>query len=277
MSKIKICAAQVEVSDSFGNNIESAKDCMKMASKSNCDIICFPEIFLTGPLNKKAYSHGMVTKSKKFFPTLCKEYGLHCIMGSIIEKISNNYYNISYLIDDKGHIAGHYKKIHLVQNNEAKHLKPGSSTPVFKTKIGNIGIQICRDLLYPEVTRRLMLNNSEIIFCPSFWCSKSDSYAYIYNHRYFKNVKPREVDVLCSARAIESGVVFVYVNAAGTYYKNCNDVLLGRSQISLPFYGTTDILASNKKGLIIKNIDFGIVKDAKLVYKMEKDIKRYYN
>jgi hypothetical protein len=69
----------------------------------------------------------------------------------------------------------------------------------------------------------------------------------------------------------------VYANAAGNFNGNrIKDILLGRSQIGMPFYGTTDILNHNKEGILIKKIDLKIVKDAKKVYKIEKDLKDYY-
>ncbi len=276
--KIKICAVQFEVAPNFGKNISRAEQFFKKANKSKCDIVCFPEIFLTGPLSREAYNSKIPIESKKLFSRLSREYGIYSIMGSIIEKINNNFYNISYLFDYKGGIIGNYKKNHLVQKSEAKYLTAGNKAQVFKTRIGNIGIEVCRDLLYPEITRRLMLKNADIVFCPSFWSAKSSTYEWIYNHRYFKNKSPREVDSLVSARAIESETVFVYVNAAGTFNANgLNEVLLGRTQIAVPFYGTTSILSHNNEAINMKEIDLGIVKDAKKVYKIKTDLKGYYD
>ena len=277
MPKTKICAVQFKISLNFDKNISGVEDFFKRANKNNCDIICFPEIFLTGPLEKEHYNAGNVKKSKILFSKLSKNYGLHSIMGSIIEKINGNFYNISYLFDDNGKIIGNYRKNHLVKNSEAKHIKAGNEAKVFRTKIGKIGIQICRDLLYPEITRKMMLQKADIVFCPSFWCSKSSSYDWVYNHKYFKNKNPREVDFLVSARAIESETAFVYANAAGSFNsKNAKGTLLGRTQIALPFYGTTSILNHNKEAVLMKEIDLNIVKDARIVYKIEKDLKGYY-
>ena len=173
-------------------------------------------------------------------------------------------------------IIGSYKKNHLTKN-EQKYLTSDDKISVFKTKIGNIGIQICRDLLYPEITRKLMLEGAEIVFCPAFWCSKSSQYSDIYNFKYFKNKTPDEVTSLVSSRAIESEVVFVYANAAGTFNHNgSKNLLLGKTQIALPFYGTTDILNHNKEAVLIKDVDLGIVDDAKKVYKIRNDVKNYY-
>ncbi len=276
--KIKLCAVQFKVYSDFNKNISKVKQFFKKANKGNCNVICFPEVFLTGALNKESYNPKIPIESKRIFSKLSKNYGIYSIMGSIIEKINGNFYNISYLFDDKGHIAGSYRKNHLVQKSEGKYLKAGNNVSVFNTRIGNIGIEICRDLLYPEITRKLMLKNADVVFCPSFWCSKSSSYEGIYNKKYFKNKAPREVDALVSARAIESHAVFVYVNAAGSFKtQDASGTLLGRTQIALPFYGSTNILSHNKEGILIKEVDLGIVKDAKKVYKIEKDMKDYYN
>ena len=278
MQKIKICAVQSKVSPYFSKNINMAEQFFKKAAKRNCNIICFPEMFLTGPLNRKNYDRNIPISSKKKFSDLSKIFSMFSVMGSMVEKIKGNFYNISYLFDDKGCIIGDYKKNHLVQKSEAKYLKAGNETPVFKTKLGNIGIEICRDLLYPEVTRRMMIKNADMVICPSFWSSESSSYDWIYNNKYFKNNAPREVDALVPARAIENELVFIYVNAAGSFDADgARDTLLGRTQIAMPFYGTAGILDHNKEGMLIKEIDLSIVKDAKKVYKIERDLKNYYN
>ena len=274
--KTKICAVQFKIYKDFNKNIIQAEKFFKKANKNNCDIICFPEVFLTGGLYKKKYDPPIPIKSKKIFSKLSEDYGLYSIMGSIIERLNNKFYNLSYLFDNEGGIIGNYKKNHLTKN-EQSYLTSDDKTPVFKTKIGNIGIQICRDLLYPEITRQFMLKGAQIAFCPSFWCSKSSQYSDVYNYKYFRNKTPKEVDALVSSRAIESEIILVYVNAAGTFnYNMQKNILLGKTQIALPFYGTTNILDNNKEGVLIKEIDLKIVRDAKTVYKIEKDLKRYY-
>ena len=68
----------------------------------------------------------------------------------------------------------------------------------------------------------------------------------------------------------------MYVNAAGNFNAGAKNTLLGRTQIALPFYGTTNMLNHNKEGMLIKEVDLDIVKDAKKVYKIENDLMLYY-
>ncbi|MBI2655345.1 carbon-nitrogen hydrolase family protein [Candidatus Woesearchaeota archaeon] len=247
------------------------------SGKNNCDIICFPEVFLTAGMSRKKYNPEIPKQAKGVFSSLCRNYGIFGVMGSIADEIGSKLYNVSYLFDNNGQIIGNYRKNHLVQNTEAKRLKAGNEANVFRTKVGNIGLEICRDLLYPEITRKLMLKKADIVFCPSFWCSKSSQYSKVYNYKYFRNKIPDEVTKLVSARAIESETVFVYANAAGTFnYNGTKNILLGKTQIALPFYGTVGILNHNRESVLIREVDLGIVNDARKVYKIEQDLKDYY-
>ena len=269
---LKICAVQSIISKNRNENLEKSRRFFEYAHKRKCNIISFPEIFLTGPLDIQEYDDEFVKNVKKTFSLLCRKYSMYGVMGSIIERIGSGFYNISYLFDYKGRIIGSYRKIHLVKNSEAKKLKAGKDVVVVKTKLGVIGIQICRDLLYPEITREMMLRGAEIVFCPSFWCMKSKGFLPIYNKKYFADRVPREVDYLASARAIENSMVFVYNNAGGRFKKNkSDDVLLGRTQVALPFYGTVKRIKGNKESALIVALDKGIIKDARRVYSTNED------
>ena len=264
---VKICAAQTSISKNKNANLSNAEKYFIKANKSGCKIICFPEIFLTGNFNLRDYDEDFIKKAKQKFSEYCRMYKIHAIMGSIIEKRNGNFYNTSYLFDDKGKILGKYDKIHLVKKSESKKLHRGNSPKVFKTRLGNIGIQICRDLLYPEITRELMLKGVGIIFCPSYWCEYSTTYPKIYAEKYSDKIKPREVDFIVSSRAIEAECCFVYVNAAGVIKEGKkHDILLGRTQIAVPFYGCVARIEDNSERVLIYELNTDILKDAKKVY-----------
>ncbi len=265
--KVRICAVQFVITKNKEENLKKAETYFETASKNKCNIICFPEMFLQGSLELEDYDGNFVRQAKRKFSELSKNHRIYSIMGSIIEKRGKQIFNASYVFDDKGKILGRYDKIHLVRNSEREKLSRGKSAKVFKTKFGKIGIQICRDLLYPEVTRELMRKGAEIVFCPSYWCSRSSSYPRIYNEKYFGRKEPREVDFLVSARAIESECVFIYVNAAGEMKEKKKwNVLLGRTQIAVPFYGAVKRIEDNREGILIFDVDKKIISDAKKVY-----------
>jgi len=74
--------------------------------------------------------------------------------------------NAGVLTDERGEIAGIYHKTHLPcpedadSCSEAAALSAGSDYPVFDTKIGRVGFQICYDIVFPEPSRILALRGA---------------------------------------------------------------------------------------------------------------------
>ncbi len=81
------------------------------------------------------------------------------------------FYNSAIVIDAGGEILGSYRKVHVPQIplwEERFYFAPGNlGFPVFKTKFGVIGIQICWDNFFPEGSRILSLKGAQIIFSPT--------------------------------------------------------------------------------------------------------------
>jgi predicted amidohydrolase len=90
--------------------------------------------------------------------------------------------------------VGKYRKTHLPETEISGGLTPGNTYPVFKTDFGTIGLQICYDNFFPEVTRNLALQGAEIIFLPIWGDGRGDGY---------------EWDIVARARAIDNAVYLV--------------------------------------------------------------------
>ncbi len=274
--KVKICAAQMSIVPlGVKENMEKAELLAGLAAKEDCDIICFPEDFLTGTTDEEnlKYAQEIPGDYTEKFCRLAKEHGLHIVMGTITEKVGEDYYNTSVLIDDSGKILGKYSKSRL-WFPEKKYLKEGNETPVFETKFGKVGITICWDLAFPELTKEMALKGAKIIFCPSFWYYE-DKYGALTSETLKKKVPEHDtdaifVDACASARAIENEIVYIYVNAAG---RHGSLSLLGRTQINIPFYGKVALVETNEEKLLIKDVDLDLVDLAEEVYR----IKTYFD
>jgi deaminated glutathione amidase len=74
--------------------------------------------------------------------------------------------NVSLWIDQEGEITQRYQKVHLFDVDvgegtpalrESDSVEPGSSiTPPFKTPVGTVGLMICFDLRFPELSTHLL-------------------------------------------------------------------------------------------------------------------------
>lgn len=98
-----------------------------------------------------------------------RETGLYLIAGAIEPK-DGLFYNAACLFDPRGNRIGTYHKVQLAGGpaGEGKHLTPGDSLPVFSTPLGRIGMLICWDVCFPEITQGLMVNGAQILFLPTY-------------------------------------------------------------------------------------------------------------
>jgi 5-aminopentanamidase len=77
-------------------------------------------------------------------------------------------FNSSALVDGDGVLAV-YRKVHL-WNEERYWFTPGESpAPVVSTRHGSIGLAVCYDLEFPELTRGLALHGAQLIALPTNW------------------------------------------------------------------------------------------------------------
>lgn len=97
---------------------------------------------------------------------LAIEHGAY-VIGGYAEKETNQLYNSSILIGPEGYIGTH-RKVHL-WNEEKLWFEPGNNIEVFNTDIGRIGMQICYDQWFPELTRIQAAKGADIIAEPTNW------------------------------------------------------------------------------------------------------------
>ncbi len=77
-------------------------------------------------------------------------------------------YNSAAVVNRDG-VLSVYRKTHL-WDREKLFFKPGSeSPPVITTDAGRIGVVICYDLEFPEITRGLALRGAELVVCCTNW------------------------------------------------------------------------------------------------------------
>jgi len=188
-------------------NIEIMKRIIRHAKKRKADLVAFPELALTGyVVMDRAYELAENVPngpSVRQIEEIAKKENIHIILGMIEKsaKASAVLHNTAVLVGPKGFV-GKYQKIYLPTHSvfeEKRYFRPGYQTPVFETEIGKLGIIICYDIYFPEVTRVLSLKGARLIVC----ISASPS------------VRRGFFETLTAARAIENTVFVAFVNLAG--------------------------------------------------------------
>jgi len=183
--KLKIALCQMNVVDNKKKNIRKAIKMIKEAKKQGSDIAVLPEMFNCPYENEKFKEYAEFREDSytlKSMSKISKSESIHVLAGSIPEKKINpqtkkeEIYNTSFLFDDSGEILGYHRKMHLfdidvkdkIYFKESDTLNSGNKVTVIdtKSKIGKIGIGICYDIRFLELSRIMTLEGAKILIYP---------------------------------------------------------------------------------------------------------------
>jgi N-carbamoylputrescine amidase len=81
------------------------------------------------------------------------------------EKGENDRTFASHLVVTPENISGIYRKIHIAPP-ERNLFTPGNSVPLFEVNGVKLGIQLCYDAHFPELSTRMAVDGADIIFMP---------------------------------------------------------------------------------------------------------------
>jgi predicted amidohydrolase len=176
-------------------NVSMMSDFLDQAGKAGCDIVCLPEGWPTcdtGLGMTKVEANTLGGSASQMMSKKARQYKMYIVSG-LYSWVGDTLKNVAVLYDREGKIQGIYEKIQLPDSETEAGAVPGNTFPVFTTDFGRIGILICWDSAFPEISRILALNGAEILFCP-IW----------------GDVRGKESwKITARARAIDNGVYFV--------------------------------------------------------------------
>ncbi len=138
---------------------------------NKADLIVLPELAFTGYYFKDRKElmdlaeDPADSKTLKILEALCKRNDLHIVTG-FAERSGDKVFNSAILVGPGG-IEHTYRKLHLF-NEEKNTFDPGDiPLSIQKVKGVSIGMMVCFDWAFPEVTRSLALQGAQIICHPS--------------------------------------------------------------------------------------------------------------
>ena len=205
--KIRLALAQISSKrENKEENLCKIEEITVKAKEHCADLVIFPELSLTGyVVRDQIYelAENIPGPSTQVLERIAKENGIHivCGMPELSEKTKATIFNTSVLVGPNG-LIGKYRKMYLPTHSvfeEKRHFRPGYQTAAFDTAIGKIGLCICYDIFFPEVTRLARLAGSQLIVCISASPAVRRSY----------------FEILTAARALENTAFLAYVNLVG--------------------------------------------------------------
>ena len=203
---MKLALAQINpMVGNIKNNTEKIIDFIKNAQNQGIDLICFPELCITGYppedllLKPQFVSENILALNKIVFYTK----NINVILG-FVDKNKKDLFNASAFIKNKK-IIGIYKK-NILPNygvfDEKRYFKAGTKTPVFNIDGIKIGINICEDIWHKNGPQKKQ--------------SKSGVKLIInINASPFSTGKIKEREKLLYERAKECKTDIAYINLVG--------------------------------------------------------------
>ena len=207
-NKIKIAAVQMEPKlMETRENLENILSAVKKAADNQADLIVFPECSLSGYIFSSRqealpFAETIPGSSTEKVISLCQELKVYVIFG-LLEKENDRLFNAAAFLGPQG-LIGEYRKNHLPFMGVDRFVDPGDkSFQVYQTPIGNIGLQICYDILFPESSRVMTLLGADILALPT-------------NFPSTKTRGEKLTTYVVSARAIENRVHVVSADRVGS-------------------------------------------------------------
>ena len=220
-------------------NLACCVSYLSQAHEQGCQLIVFPECALSGYMfDDLAHAQSSAVSVEgdvvRRLVGECSRLSLYCVMGILVLR-DGDLWNSSILIGPEG-IIGSYDKTHIPQLGVDRFVVPGwGPYRVYETAIGRIGLQICYDWRFPEVSRSLALEGAELIVMPT--CSPWPSIEL--------------AEYIPRTRAVENAVFFAMVNRVGS---EKDAIFLGRSQVVDP-EGRRLVDAGDREGLVTVDVD----------------------
>lgn len=170
--------------------------------KSKVDLIVLPELFPTGfTMNTIDFGEEMDGNTINWMQKWANRLSCHLI-GSVIIKENNNYFN-RLLVVSKNGVESFYDKKHLFRmGDENNHFSAGKKRIIVNIKGWNILLQVCYDLRFPVFSRNKTISNK----------TEYDAIIYVAN---WPEVRSYAWETLLRARAIENQVFVIGVNRTG--------------------------------------------------------------
>ena len=248
MEKIKIAAIQMSTVADKMENVRTVKTYLEKIKDENPDFVILPEMFCC-PYQTENFPIYAEKEGGPVWQQLsgyAKQYGIYLIGGSMPEKdAEGNVYNTSYIFDREGKQIGKHRKVHLFDIDvkggqtfkESDTLTAGDSDTVFDTEFGKIGVMLCFDIRFPELSRMMVNDGAKVIFVPA---------------AFNMTTGPAHWELSFRTRALDNQIYMV--GCAPARDVSAGYISWGHSIVTDPWVRVTGMLDENE-GILLAELD----------------------
>ena len=174
---MKVALLQTAVTKDRKGNLQTALAAVRSAAEGGAELAVLPEMFCCPYRSRffRPYAEPHGGELQKALAAAAKECGLYLIAGTIPELEGEKLYNTAFVYDPAGREIARHRKAHLFDINmpgqqvfrESDTLTAGDAVTVFDTPFGPMGLCVCFDIRFPEMSRIMALRGARVIFVPA--------------------------------------------------------------------------------------------------------------
>lgn len=177
MAQVRIAGIQFLQRETKSQTYEHIRELVSGIPDGAADLIMLPEMW-NGPYEARrfpAFAEPEGGPSWRFLSDLARERGVYLCGGSIAEREGDRVYNTSYVFDPDGAQIAKHRKMHLFDIDvtggqrffESDTLSPGNRVTIFSTPFCTMGLCICYDFRFPELSRLMVDAGAKVILVPA--------------------------------------------------------------------------------------------------------------
>src|SRR2546422_4512769 len=235
-----VAAAQIEPKLAEPErNLEACLARLEEAAAAGAELLVLPECAIPGYMFESAeealpFAEEVPGPSSEVLERESRRLGMHVVCG-LLERDGDTLRNAAVLVGPDG-LVGTYRKTHLPFLGVDRFVVPGDELNVYDTPLGRIGVEICYDLRFPEVTRTLALKGADIVAHPT----------------NFPMAARLQTELITVARAAENRIYLLTANRVG---KERWGEFCGWSQIVDPFGRRLAEAGETEEALLVAEVD----------------------
>jgi predicted amidohydrolase len=255
---MRVAVAQIEPKlGEKERNLETCVARMEEAAAEGAQLLVLPECAIPGYIFESAdealpFAEEIPGPSTELLEREARRLDLHVVCG-LLERDADMLRNAAVLVSPDDGLLGTYRKTHLPFLGVDRFVVPGDELPVWDTPLGRIGIEICYDLRFPEVTRTLALRGADIVAHPT----------------NFPVAARIQTDLITVARAAENRVYLLTANRVG---KERTGEFCGWSQIVDPYGVRLAEADATEETLLVADVDVQKARDKDYVIPGEYEL-----
>jgi predicted amidohydrolase len=237
-------------------NLEACLGRLEEAAAAGAQLLVLPECAIPGYMfdsgdEAMPYAEEIPGPTTEALARACRRHDLYAVCG-LLERDGDVLHNAAVLVGPEG-LIGSYRKTHLPFLGVDRFVVPGEELPVYDTPLGRIGVEICYDLRFPEVTRTLALKGADLVAHPT----------------NFPMAAKVQTEVITLARAAENRIYLLTANRVG---KERWGEFCGWSQIVDPYGRRLAEAGETEEALLVADVELEKARDKDYVIPGEYEL-----